>query len=790
MSANAVGSYERGDRRAPYRHTLALIVNALGVTGADYDELVSAADRARRRRPSAADSDSIGEFPAQLNNLPIARTTFVGRDGEVSDVTDLLGRHRLLTLVGSGGVGKTRLAIRVGTQLLDRYPDGVWFVDFAPITNPELVAGVVAQALGTSQRQGHDAGEAIPTWLKRKHLLLIFDNAEHVLETTAALAHAILATAQAVRILATSRERLNVGGEAVHQVPTLSVPAEIGDLKTDEALAYGAVALFVDRATASDTRFALTNDNAAAVAGICRRLDGIPLAIELAATRVKVLSISSLAQRLDERFKLLTGGGRTALPRQKTLTALIDWSYDLLSAHERLLFVRCGIFAGGFGLDAVTAVCGGEGLDDGEIFDLLASLTDKSLVVADTSREQERYRLLESTAVYALEKLIASGQREPLTRRHAEYFREQAETADEERGKVSRSAWLARMEPDLDNYRAALEWALTQHHDAALGARIASALGALWPDAGLVAEGRYWIGLALPLVDESEQPANAARLQLALSGLSDGTSKHEAAELAMHFYESVGDLRGAGRAQRMRGFALYQIGRLDDAREAIGKALAALRRCGDTWNAADCLNLLAIIEISRGDLHAGRELLEQALASWKPLGDELVTSRVLGNMAELAFAAGDPEQALRLANEALELVSLRKHLGSKASWHLNAAAYRIALNDLSGARESAHEALRLARRLRHEMYIAIALQHLALLAALGTDARCAARLLGYVDARYDELGLKRQPTEQWGYDQLLTALRKTLSEDEITRLAHDGDAWSEDRAAEETLNHA
>lgn len=787
ISAKAIGAYERGDRRAPYRDTLALIVDALGVTGAAYDELVAAADQARRRGPTAIDVASPGEFPAHPNNLPIARTTFVGRDHDLTEVTALLDRHRLLTLVGSGGVGKTRLAIQVGAELLDRYPDGVWFVDFAPITDPELVASVTAQALGMSQQEGRRVDEVIPAWLKRKRLVLIFDNSEHVLETAAALADVILATARDVRILATSRQALNIAGEAVHRVAPLAVPAEAADLKTGEALCYGAVALFADRATAADTRFVLADDNAAVVADICRRLDGIPLAIELAAARVRVLSLSNLAQRLNERFEILTGGSRSALPRQKTLTALIDWSYDLLAPHEQLLFARVGIFAGGFGLGGVTAVCSGEGLDEIDIFDLLTSLTEKSLVVADTRRAQERFRLLESTAAYALEKLIASGRRERLARRHGEYFREEAEAADERRGSGSRFAWLAEIELELDNYRAALEWALTQDNDALLGGAIAGALGALWSDAGLVAEGRYWIELALPRVIQAEQPANAARLQLALSGLSDGKRKLQNAELAMTLYKSVGDLRGAARAQRLRGFALYQMGRIDEAREVIAAALAVSRACTDAWNVGDCLNLLAIIEVGRGDLRAARDLFGQALAEMKGRGDELGAARLLGNMAELTFAAGDPEQALRSIREALKLASLRKHR-MEASWHNNAAAYCVALGDIAAARESALEALRLARQVRHEVYIAVALQHLGLLAALGGDNRCGAQLLGYVDAQYQQLGLKRESTEQWGYDKLLAALRVNLTEAEITRLAAEGGAWPEDRVVERALD--
>ncbi|MBV8148115.1 MAG: hypothetical protein JO092_03390, partial [Candidatus Eremiobacteraeota bacterium] len=375
-----------------------------------------------------------GKFSAhhlvKPNNLPVAPNAFIGRERDVADVKALLSRHRLLTLVGSGGVGKTRLALHVGAQLLDCYPDGVWFVDLAPISDPELVSSVTAQALGMTQ-SGQRVDEAIPLWLKRKKLLLILDNCEHVVEVVASLANAILATAQEVRILATSRQALAIAAEGVHRLPSLSIPAEATGLKTDDALRYDAVALFVERATANDPRFALTDDTAPIVAQICRRLDGIPLAIELAAARVKVLPVPRLAERLNERFKLLTGGSRSALPRQKTLTALIDWSYDLLTPQEQRLFARLGVFAGGFNLDAATSVCGGEGLDELDMLDLAGSLTDKSLVVADTSGEHERYHLLESTAAYALEKLSTSGEREALTRRHAEYFRDQALAADQ-----------------------------------------------------------------------------------------------------------------------------------------------------------------------------------------------------------------------------------------------------------------------------------------------------------------------------------------------------------------------
>jgi predicted ATPase len=722
----------------------------------------------------------------QSNNLPIARTAFIGRDRDVAHVIERLSSHRLLTLVGSGGVGKTRLGLQVGAELLDRYPDGVWFVDFAPISDPELVSSVTAQALGMSQQEGRRVDEAIPPWLKRKKLLLIFDNCEHVVETVASLADAILTTAQDVCVVATSRQALGIDGEEIVRIPSLDVPHTIADLTAASVMEFAAVALFVARARSVDESFALTDDTAPIIADICRRLDGIPLAIELAAARVKVLSVPHLAERLNERFKILTGGSRSALPRQKTLSALLDWSYDLLAPQEQLLFARLGIFAGGFSLDAATNVCGGDGLDEIDILDLLGSLTDKSLVVADTSGTHERYRLLESTAAYALEKLNASGQREALARRHAEYFRDQA-VAFTDHSHVTTFASLAAMELELDNDRSALAWALTQGNDPELGGALAGGLRGLWFNAGLVVEGRYWIGLALDQISEGEQPKVAAGLWFALSTLSTGKRLRELAARAMQLYASVGDTRGAARAQRQLASGLSQIGRLDEAQTTIEQALAALRSCGDAFGVSYCLDTKATITRIGGDLRAARELYAQTLETSKALGDELGAPVVLSNMAEVEFADGHPDRALRAVTEALEVQLRGKNATNIGIHHINRAAYCIALDDIIEARDSAREGLRIARQVRHEALIAIAIQHLAVLAALGGHALRGAQLLGYVDARYTALGLRREPTERWGYDKLIAALRETLSEDEIATLGAQGATWSEDLAVEEAL---
>jgi predicted ATPase/class 3 adenylate cyclase len=471
-------------------------------------------------------ADLPNEFPplksldALPNNLPIQQTSFRGREHDLKEIKSLLDTHALLTLSGAGGVGKTRLAVQAGAELLDRYPDGVWLAELAPITDPTLVSSVIAKALGAGRQEGYDVAEPIPQWLKRKQLLLIIDTCEHLLETVAAMADAICCSCPDVRILATSRQALGIGGEALYRLPSLAVPEPATKLSAGEAARYGAIALFVDRATFADMKFTLTDDNAPMVAEICRRLDGIPLAIELAAARVKVLSISNLAHRLDERFRILTGGSRTALPRQKTLSALIDWSFDLLSTQERALFTRLATFAGDFTLDAATVVCTGDGIDDTNVLDLMSSLVDKSLVVADTGVDQERYRLLESTREYGLEKQTASDERENLSRRYGEYFLGIAQEADKKLDTIPLSEWLARLDPELENFRAVLEWALDKGRDAALGGAMAGALEMFWWHGGLEAEGRRWVGAALRQLGDGAHPEVEARLKQAMAVLT------------------------------------------------------------------------------------------------------------------------------------------------------------------------------------------------------------------------------------------------------------------------------
>jgi predicted ATPase len=464
------------------------------------------------------------EFPplrsvaSYANNLPLQVTTFFGRDNDMQEVKRRLEDHRLMTIFGAGGVGKTRLAVQAGAELLERFSDGVWLVDLSPINDQQSVVSVLAQALRVDQSQGLD-DKSIVAWLRHKHLLLILDNCEHVLDPVTRLANAILHRCADVRVLVTSRQALGLNGELVFRLPSLGVPAPPADQDPETAMHFGAIALFVDRASMAVRNFQLSKSNAPIIAAICRRLDGIPLALELAAARLRAMSVSGLAERLDERFKVLTAGNRSALPRQQTLAALIDWSYDLLEDRERLLFDRLAVFASDFTLAAAKAVCSGDGIDADDVADLTCSLVDKSLVVVEPEGD-ERYSLLESTREYARGKLKEKSSDELYNRRYATYYTAYAVDLQSREQTLSIGECLARLAREFQHFRAVLEWALSDGNDIVVGATLALALEALWWHGGVEAEGRRWIESALAQVDAQTHTALVARLAEAQARLT------------------------------------------------------------------------------------------------------------------------------------------------------------------------------------------------------------------------------------------------------------------------------
>ncbi|MGH2352814.1 MAG: ATP-binding protein, partial [Chloroflexota bacterium] len=412
------------------------------------------------------------------HNLPLQLTSFVGRERELPAVRDLLAEHRLVTLTGPGGTGKTRLALQVAADVLPAYPDGVWLVALAALADPALVPHAVAQAVGVREEPGRPLLGTLADALRPKRLLLVLDNCEHLLDACAHLADALLRACPHLRVLATGREALGIAGETAWRVPSLGLP-DARHLPPVEVLSqYEAVRLFIDRALAVQPGFRVTNQNALAVVQVCARLDGIPLAIELAAARVRVLPVEQLLVRLEDRFRLLSGGSRTALERHQTLRAAVDWSYDLLTEPENAVFARLAVFAGGFTLDAAEAVCAGDGIEAVEVLDLLTHLVDKSLAVVDEQPDgTARYRLLETLRHYAREKLAAREEADTVRAQHATHYLALAEQADPELRGPRGAGWLDRLRRDLDNMREALAWA-EAGGEAELGLRLAAAL--LW----------------------------------------------------------------------------------------------------------------------------------------------------------------------------------------------------------------------------------------------------------------------------------------------------------------------
>jgi predicted ATPase/DNA-binding CsgD family transcriptional regulator len=480
------------------------------------------------------------------SNLPLLLNRLVGREAEIAYLTGLLTNQRLVTVTGAGGIGKTRLALAVASDLMADCADGAWFVELAPLSAGSLVVTAITQALGVQEAPNLPPLETLIRHLRRRALVLILDNCEHVVEEAARVADALLRRCAEVRIVATSRVPLQIAGERSYRVPSLTFPtlAATRDLPADQANAYGAIALFVERAQAVDHQFRLTDEQAPIVAEICRRLDGIPLAIELAAARIRMLSARQLHERLGERFRLLTGSRRDLLPRHQTLRALIDWSHDLLNARERALFRRLGVFANGFALEGALAVGNGEGLDRREVFDVLESLLEQSLVLADPDGDALRYRLLESTRAYAREKLEAAGEFSASVTRHLRYLGDlfaAARTRAEHDGRLTEIDAL--LVAEVDDVRAALD-GLGGGTQLETGAEMLAAIDERWSWIGIGSEGSWRLERLLSLLPTSERRLRS-RLWKALALLARRTNPgraFEAAFRAVEFAREVGDV--------------------------------------------------------------------------------------------------------------------------------------------------------------------------------------------------------------------------------------------------------
>jgi predicted ATPase/DNA-binding XRE family transcriptional regulator len=802
LSAESIGALERGRRRAPYRETVRLISDALVLCAEARRELEAAAKRPRAGTANAIayDSTDAAELTPRgaerpRHNLVRPLSTFHNRRRELSDLAQLLETYRLISLVGAGGIGKTRLALELAARLLERYRDGVWFIDLAPLSDLGVVARSVIATLAIPQNDSQSELETLVHHLERREVLLVIDNCEHVVQQVAALTGALLPACVNLRVLSTSREPLNVDGERVYRLPPLESPSADADLSAEKSLAFAAVSLFVDRSTAANAAFVYTDTLAGTVAETCRRLDGIALAIELAASRTAVLTPQQILGQLEDHFHILAGGNRSALPRQRTMRETIRWSYDRLDAEERSLFRRVAVFVGGFTLEAAQALVGASATGPATL-DVLTSLVDKSLVSADLSGAVTRHRLLQPMRAYGMEMLEEAGELRAMRGRFAGWCLSFVRSAHEAWATVSSTSWSAQVKPEMDNVRAGLLWTLEERNDVELGQRIAAGARRIWSRL-FPYEGRRWIAAARQLVTRETPAEVTVGLALAHANLFTVLREFSAALAAADACENTVlaeiDELALAEARGFAGFALSQLGETVEGEKRMAASIDVFRMRGAKQLTAYGMISFAIAHSSRGDLLEARRLFREALTILRETRNESAAASVAVNLAELEFSAGDPEGALRLCAEALAALGNEREARVCLA---NMAAYLVRLERFDEARDRARESLRCGGIVQSDLDVAFALQHLAAVAALRGSLEAqtraheftrAARLLGFVDARYAAFAGAREFTEQHEYDAVIGRLTSELGSAALNESLNSGKLWSEDEALREAF---
>ncbi len=760
-----------------------------------------------------ADFPPLKSLDVLPNNLPVQLTSFIGREQEMAEVKRLLSSSRLLTLTGIGGVGKTRLALQVTAEVLDQFKDGVWLVELASLTDPDLLPQAVAFALGVREQAGRPLLAPLAEHLQSKEMLLVLDNCEHLLEACALLVHDLLLSSPGLRILVTSRQTMDIPGETTWQVPPLSSPdpTPLPDLL--RLREFEAVRLFADRAAALVRDFLITKQTAPAVAEVCHRLDGIPLAIELAAARVKVLSVTEIARRLDDRFQLLTGGSRTALPRHQTLRAAMEWSYELLPARERTLFARLTVFAGGWTMEAAEAICAGGGIEGEDVFELLAQLVDKSLVVVDQLNTDVRHRMLETVRQYGHEKLREMDEDAEVRKRHRDWYLALAERA-ESTTLGHEEQWLDHLEAEHDNFRAALE-SYTRNGTSHEGLRLAGSLRQFWLVRGYWTEGRQWLETLLA-TGGGAAPVRAKALS-ASATLAQAQGDYERAvalgQESLAIEQSLGDRRGIADCLRILGNVMFERGNFREARAlheesraygheagdryAIASALVNLanvtahegdyaramalceeslvlfRALEDKRGTAFALYMLGILVIDQGDYTAARTRVEESLAIRRELRDKRGVASSLSSLALVAREQGRYEEARALYDESL---AIQRELGDKrgiASSLRNLGLVLARQGDNVRAVTLIEESLLMRQAQGNKSGVADSLEGLALVAQ---EPERVVRFLGAATALREAVGAALRPSDRAEYDRRFTAVRANLGEAGFTA------AWDQGRA--------
>jgi predicted ATPase/class 3 adenylate cyclase len=747
------------------------------------------------------------DFPAlktldfYRHNLPVQLTSFIGREKEMEEIKQSVLAHRLVTLTGVGGTGKTRLSLQIAADVVDQFRDGVWFVELAPISDPNLISQAIFSCLGIPEQPGQTILQLLLDYLRAKKLLLVLDNCEHLIAACAELVDTLLSNAHAIKIITTSREALGISGEMIWPVPSLSLPDGRQVPTIAQLSQYEAVQLFIERAMLIQSHFQITNANAPAIAQICFRLDGIPLAIELAAARVKGLSLEQIASRLDDRFRLLTGGNRTALPRQRTLQATIDWSYRLLSEEESMLLRRVSIFAGGWTLEAAEQVCASEELTSDQILDLLLHLVDKSLVVAKTEEIHPRYYLLETIRQYAQEKMDDSGESSLVRDRHLEYFRSVAEKARPHFRDAEQFVWLDRFETELENVRAALTWAL-QGGSVEAGLRLAADLGAdtgsFWVNRGHMIEGHEFLEQLL-LKSQATGPIEALAagyFSIAAVGwwLGDFANAHRHVEQSESLWSQLGPSYKAKAAEAsVLKTSLFAVLNTSydpiEVSQQFEENLPIFQETGDRWMMAHILFGIAVYLHESGDLMGARQTMEQSRALFQECGDGLRVSKDNILLAIIATNEGRYEEARKICEEALPFFrQLRFSIRDEPLWMLGAIA--IIEDNYAAAKAWYTECLLFDQEIGIHKQLPECLIGFASIANSEKRFERAAQLLGAAQA---EMEARTPPAlesfDQVEFERLRIMLRKELGEAEFEALVATGRAMTMEQAIEFALEN-